>query len=378
MPVFKSAPSGSIANSVRALLSMGGPTQGQYDAVDSAAASYNRNMSLAEKARLEAEQMREQAALRANPGFADQFSSRVAGVDLPTGSRMSQAFRGEVVPNLAPNDDEGNVMPAAPIQMPTNVDPQQTALFNQAQAALLGNRVGTGKTNAAQLMDAVLKGQKGQNIADVMRMALEGDVTGTNLGTAVIHGGERSPFRTNAQGTTVTNQYEGTAEDAGTEIAKLVGKEITARTGRAGAQAGQATATAELRRAQALNEPKRGEFIEAGTKVRKEGRPPVGRTKAQEDADASRARKGDAAAQKAELEITQADFSRRPEHKGQRLGGYVETKSKDGSPVRGYQVIDKTGKVVGIYEVVARKGPARAAPARAAPVDDNEDDDEAD
>lgn len=181
MPYFSTQPSPGIADSVRNLVStLGGGNVSGKDliAADHAAlqagtamASAQHNNALSEKVRLEVEQMRKAAADRENPALATEYAGRAAGIDLPAAAQYEKAVSGVRERPLIENDDEGNRMPDVTFAKPAGVTDQQGALYNAARAALLGNRLATGKTNADELAKAGGHIQ-GQGITAAVQAAL--------------------------------------------------------------------------------------------------------------------------------------------------------------------------------------------------------------
>lgn len=251
MPIFRTAPSTDLRSAVaRAVASSG---QGNNPLLemqaDMGAAQTARNLSLADKARLEVEQMQRAEAERNNPAVATEYAGHVAGVDLPTATRLSNHLRG-VLEQPAPADIEDAAMHGNEAQPfvtgAPNVGEGQRRGFQSALASLIANRLATGKTNAEQLARAG---------GDINKVALQNEAAGAatvpdaNRLVAAMAGKIREPFKTNAQGT-VLNEELGTL-DEGSRLAGVVRGHIGAQTATEGARVGELTARTGLHNAQA-------------------------------------------------------------------------------------------------------------------------------
>jgi hypothetical protein len=131
-------------------------TPGPLDLIraDLAAAQTARNISLADKARIEADELRNAAAARADPALQTEFASHSAGLNLDTGSRLADHIRGVMEQPEAADVQDAEIVgrEAQPFRTGAPViEPQQRNRFQAALAAGLANRLGTGKTNAQQL-----------------------------------------------------------------------------------------------------------------------------------------------------------------------------------------------------------------------------------
>ena len=155
MPTFHTARPRGIANSVRALLSSSpNLSEAQLMALGEHQDRADRSTALAEKARLEVEQLRDAARMRADPQRANEYAGVVSGLpggDVPR--RLGGYVRGETIPPTFPMDDEGNPMPAASYARP-DVTPEQEETFRSAIGSLIANQLATGSTNAEQLTGA--------------------------------------------------------------------------------------------------------------------------------------------------------------------------------------------------------------------------------
>jgi hypothetical protein len=216
---------------------------------DMGAAQTAKNLSLADKARAEVEQMQRAEADRANPALATEYAGNVAGMNAPDATRLSNHLRG-VLEQPAPADIEDAAMHGNEAQPfvtgPPNVGEGQRRGFQSAIASLIANRLATGKTNAEQLARAG---------GDINKVALQNEATDAttvpdqNRLVAAMAGKIREPFKTNAQGT-VLNEELGTL-DEGSRLAGVVRGHIGAQTATEGARVGELTARTGLHNAQA-------------------------------------------------------------------------------------------------------------------------------
>jgi hypothetical protein len=212
MPTFRTQPSSSLASSIRNLVASNrgrmGP-QGEI-AADQAAAKTIRDLSLADKARLEAEQMREADARRRDPAYAQEYAGHVAGIDQPDATRLSAAIRGELEqPGPADYEDNPNVQPY-PVGRP-NLEPGQERMFRSALAATMANMLATGKTNAAQLAQS---GATTNTEGLRTEAAYEPDTGAANRVIAAISGRARMPYAGAGNGT-VVNRETGDLDESG-------------------------------------------------------------------------------------------------------------------------------------------------------------------
>lgn len=253
MPVFRTTPSTSLTQSIaRAVRSAGMADNPMLEMqADQAAASTAQHLSLAEKARAEADQMRRAEADRQNPAIATEFASRASGMTDVQGTRMSNYLKGVLEqPGPSDVDDAAAVgKEAQPFATAApNVGDQQKRGFQTALAALVANRLATGHTNADQLTQATGNLQK-QSLVE--QAAEAPDVPTGNRLIAALSGKIREPFKTNAQGT-VLNEETG-ALGEGSQLAGVVRKHVSAQAAKEGAAAGRESAHGDLYRAQTDN-----------------------------------------------------------------------------------------------------------------------------
>lgn len=256
MPTFRTKPSGDLTSAVRRLVASGGSNLGPLGEAqaDAMAAKTARDMSLAEKARAEVEAMRGAEAARSDPALAAEYAGNVAGMDVPTSTRLSDHLRG-VLEQPAPGDvDDAMTIGREAQPYPTgapNVAEPQKRLFQSALASAVANRIATGKTNAAQLAQA---GDRINETALTNQAANTESVPAANRIIAAVAGKIREPFKVGAQGQ-VLNEEDGTVNE-GTALARAAAAlsgsrtategsrqtELGARATRNTAQAGLATA----------------------------------------------------------------------------------------------------------------------------------------
>lgn len=269
MPLFRSQPSRNLMSSVQRLVASGGGklTPLAEMQADMAAAKTARDMSLAEKARVEAEHARKIEQQRTDPATLTDFASNAAGMDTPSGTRLMAHLRGALEePGPSDYEDNPNVQPY-PVQ-PPNLEPGQRGKFQNALTAAAANLLASGKTNANQLMQAA-GGAQDLMLADEASRAPDAE-TGNRL-VAAMTGKLRYPSQTNAQGV-VTNRETGTTDES-TRLARSVRDLNAARVGTEGARQTELgarttrnTATANLQDARrgAVN---RGETGRGGQRV---------------------------------------------------------------------------------------------------------------
>lgn len=211
MPTFRTAPSQSLTTSIRNLVASGGSKlspMGEIQA-DSAAARTARDLSLAEKVRLEVEQMREADARRRDPAYAQEYAGHVAGIDQPDSERLMAAISGKLEePSAADYEDNPAVQPY-PVQRP-NLAPGQERQFRSALAATMANMLATGKTSADQLAHA---GDRINTEGLRTEAAYAPDVETGNQLVAAISGKPRQPYAAGPQGT-VVNREQGTLDES--------------------------------------------------------------------------------------------------------------------------------------------------------------------
>lgn len=209
MPYFATQPSPGIATSVRNLVAtLGGGSASANDlmAADAAglkaghtlaqnahlAAQTQHQTSLAEKVRAEVEAMRKASADRENPVLATEYAARAAGMDLPVATQLEKSISGVRERPAVEVDDEGERMPDVTYARPAGVSRLQEAAYNASRAALMGNRLATGKTTGDQLAKAGGEYQEQGVTRAVQEAIARGDVQGASamnqggkLGTAI-------------------------------------------------------------------------------------------------------------------------------------------------------------------------------------------------
>lgn len=219
MPTFRSQPSADLANSIRRAVASRN-LAGNEDMInmqgDMAAAQTAQHLGLAEKARAEAEVLRNAEAARGDPKIATEYASRSSGLTDAEGGRLMGHLRG-AVEQPSSNDDLDAAMAgntAQPFPMgPPNVNPGQRRGFESALASTIANRLATGHTNAEQLA------KSGQ---DINKTAVENAATDTtnvpdaNRLIAAITGKVREPFKMTAQGALLNEESGALNEDTAT------------------------------------------------------------------------------------------------------------------------------------------------------------------
>lgn len=251
MPVFRSTPSRDLTSSIRRAVASAGMANDPLNEMqaDMAAASTAQKLSLADKARAEVEQMQRAEADRKDPALAAEYAGNVAGLDVPTATRLSNHIRGVLEqPSRADIEDADMVGAEAQpfVTGAPNVTEGQRRGFQSALASLIANRLATGKTNAEQLAQAG---------GTVNKTALQNEasdattVPDENRLVAAMTGKLREPFKTNAQGT-VLNEETGDLNE-GTQLAGVVRGHVEAQGKQATAAANASNAHAGLFRAQA-------------------------------------------------------------------------------------------------------------------------------
>lgn len=250
MPYFTTAPSSSLSASLRRAVGMGSGELDPLQAVkiEQAAAHTARELTLADKARLESENMRRAAADRASPELATEYASNAAGLDLPTGTRLGGHLRGLVEPWSAGDAEDAAVAgadaPAYRMAAP-NVSPAERRLFQSAIGATIANRIATGKTNAQQLAKTGGELQDNQLTEEAIKAPTNAVA---NRIIAAMSGHTYTPFRTGAQGQ-VLDTGSGDLSEAGAIPQGNVSL-MRARTGEASAKARFADAGVPMRGAQ--------------------------------------------------------------------------------------------------------------------------------
>jgi hypothetical protein len=281
-----------------------------------AAASAEHNTALAEKIRLEIERERQADRERSDPGLQNEYGATTSGITVPQGTQLSEYIRGVTSAPATPVDDQGNVNPQNPPIRP-DITPEAERGYRSAIGALIANRLATGKTNAEQLTHG-----QGNLLTQAVRGAMSGvdNITDENQLGHSIGVPAREPFTRgpNAQGNMV-NQETG---------------EITTDTELHDAAVKAAEALAAKRTADATG-----------------GRPrqaPV-RTAAQEERDRAYAASQGVKTEGARLELlrqkqsgAKSRFRNDRNMKGNTIGNWI--------PDAGYEVLDKSGKIVGHYD----------------------------
>jgi hypothetical protein len=267
MPTFRSRPSGNLRSAITSLVQGASPLD--EIRVDAAAAQTARNLSLAEKARIEAENLRLVQRQQEDPEAVGTFAAHSAGINMPVATRLGKYIAGAVEQPVVSNDDEGNPLSPSPYVRPTEVTPGQERLYRSALAAVQGMRLGSGKTNAAQLANAAGQGNESAMIAEASDAP--DAVTGNRL-VAAAYGRIREPFATNAQGT-VLNQETGELDEGG----RLAGRIRQLRSSQ-GTLADERAATEPVRRSTLSAQ---GRLADARRNNVGAPRAPVGQTPAQ-------------------------------------------------------------------------------------------------
>ncbi|HEX5128100.1 MAG TPA: hypothetical protein VFV90_00055 [Usitatibacter sp.] len=214
MPTFRTTPSSNLTTSIRRMLASQNVGPMMDVQADIAAARTARDMSLAEKARLEVEDMQRAEALRRDPAAATEYASRAAGLTDPQGTALSRYIRGEMQPAPQPLQEEAaglgvGGLPDQPAALPSDVTPAQRGAFSNALAALIANQLATGKTNVQQLT----AGQGNLQEQDLQRQAAEApDVATGNRLIAAMAGKLRTPFRLGTQGQVLNEETGGLNE----------------------------------------------------------------------------------------------------------------------------------------------------------------------
>jgi hypothetical protein len=242
MPTFRSQPSSDLASSIRravASRSLAGNEDAINMQADQAAAVTAQHLGLAEKARAEAEALRNAETARSDPKVATEFASRSSGLTDAEGTRLMGHIRG-TLEQPSSNDDLDASMAgreAQPFRMePPNVSAGQRRGFESALASTIANRIATGHTNAEQLA------KSGQDInkTAVQNAATDaGSVPEANKLIAAITGKVREPFKMTAQGA-ILNEETGDANE-NTATGRAVRANLAAQTSQRNAAAGGAT-----------------------------------------------------------------------------------------------------------------------------------------
>jgi hypothetical protein len=248
MPTFRTAPSSDLGSAIRrAVQSSNLGPMGEIQA-DMAAAQTAKNLSLAEKARVEAENAARSQTYREDPANAVTLASRVAGMTDPQGTRMSDHLRGALEqPSQADIDDADRVgAEATPFAtQPPVVSAGQKRAFETSIAATIANRFATGKTNPEQIAQAAQRLNDTSIAARASDAAEAGNVPLVNALAVGVLGkrNELTPFKTNAQGVT-TNEYTGKVDES-SQLAGVTRKDIAAQAAQRTAAAGTGGATGE-------------------------------------------------------------------------------------------------------------------------------------
>lgn len=243
MPLFRTQPSSSLSSSIANLIAgSGGLSAVDEGNITHRAARTARELTLLDKARMEAQALRDAQAFRQDPANATRYATHSAGLDEPTGNRLMGALRGAMEqPSGADYEDNPNVQP---FPMQSNVDPQKRAVFQNAIATTIGNLLATGKSNVESMADATNKGVRTSILSDAARAAARGDVAGVNLlSSGVLSGREQTPFKLGPQGQ-VIDEWRGPVNEQ-TQLAQAFKKLKGAQASQAGAAAGLSSARAE-------------------------------------------------------------------------------------------------------------------------------------
>jgi len=256
MPTFRTAPTPGMHESIRRAVaaSRRGISPLDEAAVDQYRAKQDQTMALSDKVRAEAEALRSAAADRSNPDLAAQYAGNVAGMTGPDTTRLAAHLRG-TLEQPGPSDvDDAAAMGAQAQPYPTaapNLAPGQARQFQSALAAMIANRLGTGKTNAEQLAHA---GTRLDENALVNQAAGTQNVPEANAIIAAISRKVREPYATNAQGT-VLNQETGALNEGG-DLAGVVRDLATAKAGTEESHAGAYNSQAGLSDVRAAQLPR--------------------------------------------------------------------------------------------------------------------------
>lgn len=275
MPLLSARKPRSISQSIAALLGSSADLNANDVAtIDGKAANTAYHSALAQKAFEEVKRERESAQMRSDPEMQARYGSNVAGITEPQGSQLSKALRGVVAEQPVANDDEGNALPPAPYQMPSDVNPAQVRTFQTAIASTLANLLATGKTNADQMTQA------GGNLLTQgirERIAAEPNPAVQNQLGAAIKPGYREPYSggVNAQGIT-TNQETGAANVVSQPLLDASLKALDAL-------ASQRESSATAAEARALAAEARAALTRAGGRGVAQPKPPTGYRWAQDD-----------------------------------------------------------------------------------------------
>jgi len=320
MPTFKTARSTGLSQAMRDL-AIRNQMGGELDPLnalraDQLAAQDAQRLSLAEKAREEAEATRSRAARMNDPALRSEYAARQSGISLPEATRLDQAFRGE----LESIDAIDNV---APVTAPETVNPAQRRSYNTALASTIANLIATGDTNAAQMAAAGKTGQEASMQAEASLPGL--GVPDANRLLAAAGERTREPITMTAQGVRLNQETGDINEES--QLAGAVRANLSAQAGQR--RAGGAAATTR-----------------ADAYARKVSTPVVGggrtETEAQKRERNARAARNETAAEQAAREMTSPRFRRDPAMKGMALGAYDFVK-------RAFEVIGEDGKLVGYY-----------------------------
>lgn len=266
MPTFRTAPTSNLNASIRRLVASGG---GKLNALgemqaDMAAARTQRDLNLADKARIEAEALRNAEVTRRDPASQTQYASDVAGLDTASGTRLYKNLRG-VTEQPGPADiDDANMAGKEAVPYVTSapdLQPGQRDRFQGALASTMANLLATGKTNAQQLTAAGGNLQK-QRIRDEATRAPDVE-TGNRL-IAAMEGKLRNPNVLGRSGQVLNRETGEVNED--TALATAAAELSGARTSELGTRSGRNTASADLAAARA-EAVRRGATDKGGKRV---------------------------------------------------------------------------------------------------------------
>lgn len=223
MPLLRAQRGPSIESTIKALVGQSAdPSPIEYLKLDQMVAQTGQQNALAEKARAEVEQSRQQEAFRSNPQEAQRYASMASGAPLPLVQKLEQHLMGATEPGVGPMPD-GSAMGAVPVAAP-EMPPQQALQARTALASLMANRFATGKTNADQLTQA---GGNLQTQGIRSQMAQTPDVPTANMLATAINQKVREPFQQGALG--VVNQETGALTERGINPELLLRDQTTRR-----------------------------------------------------------------------------------------------------------------------------------------------------
>lgn len=248
MPNFRTIQTKSLSDAMRDLAARRGGLGLDPLAeakIDSMAADDAHRLALVDKVRMEAEALRNRERLAADPGARTEYASDTAGLTIPQGTALYRRSRGETDPY---EDAAGNV-DLQPPSVPGTVTPGQEGLFRAALAALSGNRMATGDTNASQLAEAAKRAQEARFAASASET--EG-VPDANRLLSAAGLRTREPFAQGGRGQ-ILNQESGAvtqtpASEALSAQARASAEASKARAASGGGARGSSTSPYQVRR----------------------------------------------------------------------------------------------------------------------------------